>query len=246
MEDLEKNIKDLGLSEKQAKIYLALLELGMSSAHSVARRSQLKRPTTYVILDELIGLGIASLIPRSKKKLYRALHPQILIDKRKKDVQRAEKALPEIEALMRSQGLREKPTVLFYEGVDGMNEVLNYKLEEFEGKELPAFFATSREEVQEMFGYFDNRNNRLRDLGVKIRGIGPDDPVLEYYREKDDEYERDMKILPKDAYSSEVAIEIGKTHTKIYDLDNLQGLIIENPAIAKTMREIFELVWEKY
>jgi hypothetical protein len=32
---------------------------------------------------------------------------------------------------------------------------------------------------------------------------------------------------------------------RFFDPTNLQGLIIENPAIAKTMREIFNLVWEK-
>ncbi len=53
-----------------------------------------------------------------------------------------------------------------------------------------------------------------------------------------------MEISP-DEYSSDVAIEISNNFVRFFDPVNLQALIIENPAIAKTMNEIFELVWKK-
>ena len=50
--------------------------------------------------------------------------------------------------------------------------------------------------------------------------------------------------MPKEIYSSDIAIEIGESWVKTNDFKNLQGLIIENPTFAKTMREIFEILWQ--
>ena len=52
--ELYQQLKQLGLEEKQAKIYLASLELGPDTAQNIAYKASLKRPTTYVILEELI------------------------------------------------------------------------------------------------------------------------------------------------------------------------------------------------
>ena len=38
----------LGLSEKAAKVYVATLSLGTASIQQIARKSGLKRPTTYL------------------------------------------------------------------------------------------------------------------------------------------------------------------------------------------------------
>jgi sugar-specific transcriptional regulator TrmB len=63
-------IQSLGFGDKEARVYLALLEMGIGSAISVSVRAKIKRPTAYVILDELIQKGAVIVIPRSKKKLY--------------------------------------------------------------------------------------------------------------------------------------------------------------------------------
>jgi len=46
-------LSDYGLSDKEAKIYLTTLELGNSPASSIARRSEIKRITAYVILEDM-------------------------------------------------------------------------------------------------------------------------------------------------------------------------------------------------
>jgi len=238
------DLQSLGLTEKQAWVYFALLESGISSAPALAKKAGIKRPTTYLILDELIGLGIVAPIPRSGKKLYRALHPDNLLDQKKRDLRRVEKIIPEIEALMRESGTRDKPHVMFFEGVEGIKEILDYNVEEMSGKTIYGFYATGGEEVQKQFDYFKQSERKRIKLNIKAKGIAPDDPEnLARYREEDASAGREIKVLPKNAYSSNISIEIGENWVKTNDFENLQGLIIENPAFSKTMREIFEIVW---
>jgi hypothetical protein len=83
-------------------------------------------------------------------------------------------------------------------------------------------------------------------LNIKVQGVAPHDPQrLGKFRvlkriTGDDE----IRELPLSKYSTQISIETGKSWVKIHDFANLQGLIIENPAFAKTMREIFEIVWK--
>ena len=48
-----KNLQSLGFSEKESKVYFTLLKIGPSTAYKIAKQSGLKRPTVYIILEEL-------------------------------------------------------------------------------------------------------------------------------------------------------------------------------------------------
>ena len=58
--DLVKALKNIGLNEKEARIYISLLQIGKTTAYQVSRHSGLKKPTVYVILEELIDKDTAN------------------------------------------------------------------------------------------------------------------------------------------------------------------------------------------
>ena len=55
---MNKNLIDkliaLGFTTNEAKVYLATLELGTTKMTDLAKHSNTKRPTTYLIVDSLI------------------------------------------------------------------------------------------------------------------------------------------------------------------------------------------------
>ena len=59
----------LGLSDKEARVYLALLELGTASAQTVSTKSYIKKPTTYLALEELRKKGLLTKLPKAKRVL---------------------------------------------------------------------------------------------------------------------------------------------------------------------------------
>ena len=52
-----KELQDMGLSEKEAKIYLASLEIGRATADQLAKQAKIVRSTTYVQLESLMKKG---------------------------------------------------------------------------------------------------------------------------------------------------------------------------------------------
>ncbi len=51
---------NLGFSEKKAKIFLALLQLGETNVIEIAQKAKLKRTTVYNILPELVDEGLVA------------------------------------------------------------------------------------------------------------------------------------------------------------------------------------------
>lgn len=105
------------LNEKQAKVYLALLQLGQASVSHVATEAELKRPITYIILEELVGLGYAQTVPGAKKTLtYAACDPNSMASELERTAQDFKEMLPYLRGMQRKAG---KPYVTYYSGSQG-------------------------------------------------------------------------------------------------------------------------------
>lgn len=231
----------LGLSEKESIVYLSLLKSGIASAYRVAVDSGLKRPTAYLILDELVQRNIAILVPRSKKKMYRAIPPKQLINRKTEELQKVEALLPELAAIANTDA--HQPHVQLFEGVRGVTDALTYGVDAVSESEVVGFYATNNTEISEQYENFAAYQEALKKNNVRQRGIVPDAPELTNYRDQDTQLNRTMKTVDPDNYNSSVAFETGGNWVKIYDLENQQALVIENSAIASGLKQIFEMQW---
>ena len=236
-------IKSLGLSDKEARVYVMILEHGPSSPQEISNTSGLKRPTVYVILGELMNRGIASFIPYSKKKMYRVISPDELFQNVENKIKSAKERLPEIKSLQKSDS--EKPYTLFFDGVEGIKQIMSYKLEEMQNDELLHFMSTTSKKTIDLFGGFREYNKELKNKKISMRGITPSDSSLKTYRKEDKEFGREVKEVDLQEYKSNVSIEMGKTWVKIVDLYNLQGIIIQNETITRSLKQIFEMVYSR-
>lgn len=242
--ELLEALQTTGLNEKEAAVYTALLQLGRTSAYSVSVKSGLKKPTTYVILEQLIEKGLAQRVPRVKKQLYFANSPETLFGVAEEKLSLAKQKLPELLAMTR--GDETKVSTVFYEGLAGMKKLMEYGFKEYEGEEMVGFFATDRNLPSPLITYFkEELAPQHKKHNIHIRGIAPRDPALTDYRKADTEFNRVFKAIPVKEYSSEVAVSVLGDIVKIEDYKNLQGIAIENADVAKTFKQIFEMVWKR-
>lgn len=104
------------LTEKQARVYLATLQLGKATVAEIADLAELKRPITYVILEELERAGCVNRMPESKKQMYVAIDPNSLATELDRTAHDFRDMLPYLRAMQRKAG---KPYVTYYSGIDG-------------------------------------------------------------------------------------------------------------------------------
>src|SRR3989338_11363254 len=120
---IEKLLK-FGLAEKEAKVYLACLELGDSVASDIALKSNLPRTLVYDILERLIDLGLISYAIKANRKVFRAADPDEFLRIAHEKEEAINEALPELKRLQKIKGVK-RPKVEVYEGKEGMKTVMN-------------------------------------------------------------------------------------------------------------------------
>lgn len=158
-------LKTIGLSEKESSVYLALLELGTATVHPIANKAGIKRPTTYLILDDLKKKGLVSFVPRAKKALYTAESPEKILGDLNKKQELVKRFMPNMMALYNAK--IDKPQVLLFEGKDAVRGVYDKILN---GKEV-AWFSTIKD-ILEIYPDFPKKLNEQAVLGkIKVREL---------------------------------------------------------------------------
>ena len=122
---LTENLVDFGLSEKEAKTYIAVLELEVATAKEIANKSGLNRSSTYVVIESLKRQGLVSMTENKMVKQYVATPPEILLNLARKKAEKyegvrkmIEDIVPSLEALHKDT--KHKPKVFVYEGEESV------------------------------------------------------------------------------------------------------------------------------
>lgn len=242
MEHLLEPLKNLGLSEKEAKIYLALLQLGPATPYQIANKAEIKRPTAYVIAEELVEKGLIVHVPGEDKKRYIARTPDAFIEEQSEKLRAARAILPELRSFQK--GTVEKPSIMYYEGIEGTRQAYDYKKRELHGKEIVGFFASGIDIAPETNKVLLEWNEYREKHMTKVRGITVDHATLTPYSKYFDSLFQ-AKFMPPELYDAKVSIEsCDKQFVRICLMESAQTLIIESPKFAVAIGEVFELFWK--
>jgi len=240
MEKTINYLTTLGLTQKEAKLYIALIEIGSGTAYAVAKQSGLKRPTVYVLLDDLRKKGLVKKIPHAKNQVFIAKDPEEFFAELEEKMYQAKRALP---ALLTKYN-RGNITSHLFEGKHEMEQALKYRRNELAGQELLAFYGapSNGKKIPEI--YYQHAKS-LQGQNTKVRVFAPDDAALKRFRAEEGEYGQEARYLPSSKYLPRVSVEVGKNFSKIFLHTASQALVIEGQEFSDFMKQVFELLWEK-
>ncbi|HIH43355.1 TPA: hypothetical protein HA246_06960 [Candidatus Woesearchaeota archaeon] len=118
-----KILEDIGLTKGEIKVYLALLELGSSTAGPIVNKSRVSPSKVYDILSRLIEKGIVSYIVKGKVKYFNAAAPERLltfIGKRKEELNENEVKIREILPQLKLKQSKKEQKAEIFEGIRGI------------------------------------------------------------------------------------------------------------------------------
>lgn len=230
-------LKKIGLSDKQAKVYWAILNLGTCTILEIARQCGLKRPTVYNIISELAPLGLISKVPLDKKIYFKAENPLQLINLLKKK----EGALNQIIPLLQTAFTKtlDKPSVKVLEGEDAM---LTVRDDWFTAKEI-RFFGSIKllqsvfpEHMEKVMKWIKKNKIITKDLLAN----SPEDLA---YAQKTANDHYQVRISPPDLpFKIDCAIYNNKL-TIFSMMESLFVVVIEDKNIVESFRHLHELAW---
>jgi sugar-specific transcriptional regulator TrmB len=129
-------LEDIGLTNAEIKVYLALLELGTSTAGPIIEKSGLQSSVVHMTLNKLLDKGLISFVKEGQRKHYQAADPKHIVEFINEKRERFEQILPEL--LIKQQTAAERPEAVLFKGVRGIKELL-LELLDAGGKEHHVF-----------------------------------------------------------------------------------------------------------
>ncbi|MFH0856352.1 MAG: helix-turn-helix domain-containing protein [bacterium] len=242
--NLQNELKKIGLTEKEAKVYLAALESGPTNIQTLTKKSAIKRSTVYEMIKNLKTMGLASETTKGKRKLIVASEPETLKRTLKEREKLLAEMLPELKSISNLGFV--KPKIMFYEGRDGIREIF---WDTLTIKNKMAYWISIIEELRESIGedflykYIEEKAKR----GLWIKSILVTSKQPHDYKYLDPRtYEktlRDVRFTPSEInFSNTIAIYDNKV-ALISTRKEGFGFVVESADYAQSMMVFYDLLW---
>ena len=241
-------LRDAGLTDGEAKVYLALLELGDSTTGPIVEKSGVARCIVYQLLERLAQKGLATYVIKEKTKHYQAASPQSLLDyigRRKSKLEESgrkiEEMIPKLMALQQSASAPEARIYLGFRGMVSAHEKIYGKLSS--GEEF-YFLGIPAEQEEFYHSYWKQDHARRVKAGIKCRLLfqsGTDHKIL---KNRNSYKGCDARYMPKGV--SAPAWIMGYKDVVVIGLQSDSPITIEiaNRQIADSFKAYFEVFWK--
>ena len=241
MDNLTFTLEKAGLNKRETALYLALLQMGPSSILSIARKADMKRPTAYLVIDDLVKKGLVAEVPKEKKKKYIALSPERLADSLRERANILQGALPELLAFYRGQS--SKPSVQLFESKEGMLNVYREITHDKNIKEILAYVdpASVPKEFNENWDLFIELFSKRAVRGRELVTENSKDHF--YIKAVNRLTNHETRYAPTGMkFFSDTVIYGNKV--AIFSFKKGFALIIESEDAVQSLKSLFELAWQ--
>lgn len=238
--------KRLGLSSNEANVYINLLKLGSNPVSTVAKNAGVNRSNCYGILEKLFGNGYVQKVRKNGLIYYRATPINSLLNKLKDQRSELDEKINKFSSAVQmfeqvSKESKRKANVVFYEGVDGVKNIMEDTLN-MESKLMRAYASMGELEAL-LPNYFLNYYRRRVFRQIHVKAIYPADELSFRNKLHDDDELRKTRLIPKD-FDFHLDVLIYDHKIAITSLTEKFGVLIENAEMAEAHRKIFDFIWE--
>lgn len=242
----KKILREIGLSEGEIKVYLALLKLGEAKKTELAKQAGVSSSKVYEICGRLQSKGIVGSIIKDKKKHFQAMEPSRLLDffnekNAKIDDQRKEleRAIPFLENYSKAQDNK----AVLYEGITAIKNFYKSILEDLEkGEEYYVIGVNYGDSLPGLKEFFENFHRQRANKGIKVKMLVNHDTKKELV--KTISAKSEIRFLPQYLMNNMIIL-FYKNRVFIFFLaKDTIGLLIENEEVSKGFKSYFDAFWK--
>lgn len=243
-------LRDIGLTGGEIKVYEALLDLGECTKTDLARKSGVAPSNIYDISNRLLEKGIISKVEKNGVAHFSPANPNRIFDfleKKKTEIEKEKNAfvtlLPTLLGKFNMVG--EKVNVEVFQNWNGLKTVFDDLLRECKKGDKNYIFGASKGENELKADLFFQKYSRARsDMGIKTLIIF--NKELQKRKERIDYFLKSKLIEIKFLQQTTPAeIMIYKNRTCIIILTKEPLVIrITSREVALSFKQYFDIMWE--
>lgn len=235
-------LTSLNLSNTEAAVYLAALELGEGSILDISRESGIKRSSIYNFIGVLKTRGLIVETKKKKRAVFSAAPPHTLVEIEHTRLNDLVRLLPELEAVENKS--RSKPRVTFHEGIEGIKHAYT---DSFKAKESILGFSDFDAGLDVMgYDYYTDYYEPERSKRkLWYRAIVRDSVKTREYLKDDNKFWRESKILPGEGVSTEINIYNDTIALNSFRSKKPFAVLIEDKDVAQSLRYLWHELWDR-
>ncbi|MBI2448581.1 hypothetical protein HYV44_03455 [Candidatus Microgenomates bacterium] len=236
-------LKQLGLDEKEARVYLAALEFGPTTVAKLSSKSGVKRTTVYEFLDDLVARGVLIATVSGRRRLYIATPPSDL----ERLIERQKEALREImpELVLLAQKGPVRPKIKVYEGTEGLKYAWLEAINHPEGSELISY--SDFDKIYEVLprSFWEHWVDVKVKRKITSRTILPSNKYAKIHTDENKRELREHIFVSQEDYSVPLEVIVCNNRTAMMSLrDEKLAIVIESKYVADSQRALFNLLWK--
>ncbi len=230
-------LTELNLSDREASLYLALLENGNGTPTTLSQKTGLKRPTVYLDLESLRRKKLVGLSFKGKRTIYIPESPHRLrssLDEQKKTL---DTLLPTLTALEKKG---DKPHVRYFDDRKDIYRMWTHEIWTYPenyyithlnllGKAFPQLVSDYEKVI---------RSGSLK-LVRELYTATPEDIALAKKLQREN---HQIRVMPRGT-DFELDISIWKDGIALFSSKDMYMLVISGEAVVKSFMTLFQTIW---
>lgn len=243
MTEITSILEDIGLSEKEVAVYIAMLQLGEETASRISEIAELNRVTTYTLLKSLQEKGFCSIFEKNNVQYFKPIKPENIAKLLQEKKEKVQTIVPLLK--QKQKTVTDKPEVMMFEGKKGVVSALEILIED--AKKTKEVFGYGNFEVANKAIEYESlhwRKMRIKHK-IKIKAVVNKVIQIEEYKTlkgyKELTKVKENPILEKiKSYSlfSENYAGILLLHGE------LKVILIKDKATAEKEKFVFDMLWK--
>jgi predicted transcriptional regulator len=241
-------LKEAGLTEGEAKVYLALLKLGQSTTGPIIEESKVANSIIYRILEKLIETGIVSYITKEKTKYFKAENPRKILEYLEEKKQNIEQSKDKIESLMPfllKMTTEEDTSTFVYEGFKGFQTAFEHYYQKLKKDEEYYSWGVYPIQDEKYHLYWEKDHLRRKKSGIRCKILFNQGTDKEILKNRNSFWGCDARYMPSSIKTPAWFITY-KNVTGIF-LQSKKPIVVEiiNKEIADSFKAYFDDLWNK-
>jgi sugar-specific transcriptional regulator TrmB len=241
-------LQQAGLTEGEAKVYLALLKTGFTTTGPLIDKARVAKSIIYQILDKLIEKGLVSYAIKNNVKHFKAEDPGKIIEflekKQEELLQKTKEIkqyLPELEKLRKKE---EETSIQVYEGFKGVQSCFNHTQKYLEKGEEYFILGLFAQQDQKYHNYWMQTHIKRQEKGFAAKMLFNKYTPREVLENRNSYSGCDSRYM-HNTLKTPAWILTYKNITTLFLQDKDLAVEIVNQEIADTFQAYFKDYWSK-
>lgn len=241
---MERELKELGLTDNESKIYLFLLRNGETTTGAIIKETKTANSRVYESLNSLIVKGLVNYNLQKDGKHFQATDPQVFAEKEEERTKKIQSLIPQLSKLKNSE---KKQTIsAVYEGYEGFKTAFRKITDDCpeNGTIQILGFSEQQSKSESLRTFLANMNLRSAEKKQKLKIILDNSVKNTLGKDRKKEKFTEVKYMP-DGYISPGAIDVFEDYVYIFLWEEKPYVfMIKNAQIAESFKHYFDFLWK--